>query len=97
MSQAEVSSFWDHLDVLRKVLFRCLIAWAIGAMAAFCFKETLFDLLFAPSRDDFISYRIMAWLCTQTPVHAMEMPGSRYDIGDIVSYREVQATYHGIQ
>ena len=66
MSQAKVSSFWDHLDVLRKVLFRCLIAWAIGMVAAFCFKEILFDLLFAPSRDDFISYRLMAWLCTQT-------------------------------
>ena len=66
MNQAEVSSFWDHLDVLRKVLFRCLIAWAIGMVAAFCFKEVLFNLLFAPSRDDFISYRIMAWLCTQT-------------------------------
>ena len=37
-----------------------------------------------------------AWLCTQVPVHAMEMPGSRYDIGDIESYKNVQATYHGI-
>ena len=66
MSEREVSSFWDHLDVLRKVLFRCLIAWAIGAVAAFCFKEVLFGLLFAPSRDDFLSYRLMAWLCAQT-------------------------------
>ena len=66
MSERDVSSFWDHLDVLRKVLFRCLIAWTLGAVAAFCFKEVLFDLLFAPSRDDFISYRLMAWLCAQT-------------------------------
>ncbi len=75
MSQAEVSSFWDHLDVLRKVLFRCLIAWTIGMMVAFCFKELLFDLLFAPSRDDFVSYRLMAWLCTQTGWQSL-CPGS---------------------
>lgn len=66
MSQTEVCSFWDHLEVLRKVLFRCLIAWTIGMVAAFCFKEVLFDLLFAPSRDDFLSYRFMGWLCAQT-------------------------------
>lgn len=40
--------------------------------------------------------RSFAWLCTQVPVHAMEMPGRRYDIGDINSYQEVQDSYHGI-
>lgn len=38
----------------------------------------------------------IAWLCTQTSVHAMEMPGSRYDIGNLQSYEEVQNTYKGI-
>lgn len=38
----------------------------------------------------------IAWLCTQTPVHAMEMPGSRYDIGNLESYEEVKKNYHGI-
>ncbi len=38
----------------------------------------------------------IAWLCTQTPVHAMEMPGKRYDIGNLESYRQVQETYRGI-
>ena len=66
MSERDVSSFWDHLDVLRKVLFRCLIAWAIGAVAAFCFKDIMFRLLFAPSTDSFVSYRGLAWLCAQT-------------------------------
>ena len=27
----------------------------------------------------------IAWLCGQTPVHAMEMPGNRYDIGNLES------------
>lgn len=39
----------------------------------------------------------MAWLCTQTPVHAMEMPGKRYDIGNLESYEKVQSEYVGIQ
>ena len=38
----------------------------------------------------------IAWLSSQTPVHAWEMPGKRYDIGNLASYEEVQRTYHGI-
>ncbi|MCQ2126732.1 MAG: nucleotidyltransferase family protein [Bacteroidaceae bacterium] len=38
----------------------------------------------------------IAWLCTQTAVHAMEMPGSRYDIGNLESYRKVCSEYKGI-
>ncbi len=38
----------------------------------------------------------IAWLCSQTVVHAMEMPGARYDIGDIASYEDVQQKYNGI-
>ena len=38
----------------------------------------------------------IAWLAGQTPVHAWEMPGRRYDIGNLASYEEVQRTYKGI-
>jgi len=38
----------------------------------------------------------IAWLCEQVPVHAMEMPGKRYDIGDLQSYEQVQKEYGGI-
>jgi dTDP-glucose pyrophosphorylase len=38
----------------------------------------------------------IAWLCRQTTVHAMEMPGSRYDIGNLESYQKVQDEYRGI-
>lgn len=38
----------------------------------------------------------IAWLCSQTPVYAMEMPGSRYDIGNLESYQKVQEDYKGI-
>ena len=39
----------------------------------------------------------LAWLCTQTPVYAMEMPGSRYDIGSLETYEKAQTEYKGIQ
>ena len=38
----------------------------------------------------------IAWLCKQTTVHAMEMPGKRYDIGNLESYENVQKEYKGI-
>ena len=38
----------------------------------------------------------IAWLCGQTQVHAMEMPGSRYDIGNLESYEAVKRDYKGI-
>lgn len=38
----------------------------------------------------------IAWLCQISPVFAMEMPGKRYDIGNLESYKTVQETYRGI-
>ncbi|MBQ8797859.1 MAG: nucleotidyltransferase family protein [Oscillospiraceae bacterium] len=38
----------------------------------------------------------IAWLCQQTTVHAMEMPGTRYDIGNLESYEKAQTDYKGI-
>lgn len=38
----------------------------------------------------------IAWLCKETKVHAMEMPGSRYDIGNLESYETVKREYRGI-
>ena len=39
----------------------------------------------------------IAWLCSQTTVHAYEMPGRRFDIGNLESYHAVQETYRGIE
>ncbi len=38
----------------------------------------------------------VAWLCQKTKMHAMEMPGKRYDIGNLESYNRVKAEYKGI-
>lgn len=37
-----------------------------------------------------------AWLSKQTNVHAWEMPGRRYDIGNLESYQQVQREYKGV-
>lgn len=37
----------------------------------------------------------IAWLCTQTPVYAMEMPGKRFDVGNLESYKKVCEEYQG--
>lgn len=39
----------------------------------------------------------IAWLCRKTTVHAMEMPGKRFDIGTLESYEKVQQEYEGIR
>ena len=39
----------------------------------------------------------IAWLSAQTIVHAYEMPGKRYDIGNLESYQKVQEEYQGIK
>lgn len=52
-------TFWEHLDELRTVIIKIVIAIVICSIIAFCFKEQLFDLLLAPKFDTFITYR---WL-----------------------------------
>lgn len=38
----------------------------------------------------------VAWLCKNADVYAMEMPGKRYDIGNLESYEKVCKEYRGI-
>ena len=38
----------------------------------------------------------IAWLCKETTVHAMEMPGQRYDVGNLESYERIKEQYRGI-
>jgi len=60
-------TFWEHLEELRGTLWRILIAVLITSIAAFAFKEILFDdILLAPKSKHFITYqvfcRIGEWL-----------------------------------
>ncbi len=39
---------------------------------------------------------LVCYMCEKTDVYALEMPGSRYDIGGFDSYEEVKKVYNGI-
>lgn len=65
-SNEEKMTFWEHIEVFRKVLFRCLAVWAVCAVGAFCFKDALFMVLFAPAQSDFVLYRGLCRLAEMT-------------------------------
>ncbi len=48
MSKEEKSPFTEHLGELRDRLVRCFIAVGVGFVAAYFFKEQLFEILIAP-------------------------------------------------
>lgn len=39
---------------------------------------------------------LVSWMCRHSTVHSMEMPGRRYDVGNLESYQKVQEVYRGI-
>lgn len=58
MAKAEMT-FWDHLDVLRGVLFRIVIVVVILGIAAFIAMPRLFnDVIMAPCNPGFVTYRL---------------------------------------
>lgn len=59
----EKLTFGEHLEVLRKMLFRILGLTACVAIAIFCFKEQIFSLLLAPSKSDFVLYQWIEDAC----------------------------------
>lgn len=64
--QEHKMTFWEHVEVFRKVLFRCIGVCAACAVGVFCFKQTLFTVLFAPSHSDFILYKGLCQLARTT-------------------------------
>lgn len=59
-------SFLDHLEELRWLLVRSSIAIVIGGCVAFAFSSYIFDeIIFAPKKADFITYRIFCELANK--------------------------------
>lgn len=52
-------SFWEHLDELRTALLKILAVTLAFGIAAFCFREGLFNIMLAPKEPDFITYRLL--------------------------------------
>ena len=63
--EAEMS-FFDHFDVLRKLLIRSAIAIVLFAILAFVYYDVLFDgIIMAPKRADFWTYRMLCLLANR--------------------------------
>lgn len=53
-------SFIDHLEELRWVILRCVLAAIVGAIIVGIFYKTFFEgVIMAPSRDNFVTYKFM--------------------------------------
>jgi len=52
-------SFWDHIDELRKYIFRSIFAIFLVSVLAFFYKDFIFNtIILLPSDTKFITYRI---------------------------------------
>lgn len=58
-TETNTQSFWEHLDVLRAAIIRIVAVAVVFGIAAFFFKEQLFDIVLAPKDDKFITYRLL--------------------------------------
>ncbi|HEX5654826.1 MAG TPA: twin-arginine translocase subunit TatC [Chitinophagaceae bacterium] len=75
-------SFIDHLEELRWHVIRSVLAVLVGAVLVFIYSDFVVDqLLFAPTRSDFISAR---WLCRF---------GNFIGIGDTLCFQQVDAKF----
>ena len=75
-------TFIDHLEELRWHVIRSVIAVLIGAVVVFIYSDFVVDdILFAPTRVDFISAR---WLCSL---------GHKIGIGDTLCFPQVDAKF----
>ncbi len=50
-------TFGEHLEVLRRMLFRVIGVVCVFAITIFCCKDFVWQLLLAPSKWDFVTYR----------------------------------------
>ena len=56
-------TFWDHLDELRRVLFRVIGVWFVLAVGYFIAMPYLFDnVVLAPCHNDFVFYDLLRYI-----------------------------------
>jgi len=62
-------TFWDHLDELRKILFRIAVFVVALALIFFAYMRELFDnVVLAPTRSDFFLYNWLNDLAQKLPI-----------------------------
>ena len=60
-STSGLLTFGGHLEVFRQMLFRILGVAGVIAAVIFCFKDTTWKVLMAPSEWDFCTYSWLEW------------------------------------
>lgn len=64
----DAMTFWDHLDDLRKILFRVAAFVLLLSLVAFSYMKELFDsVILAPTKDDFFLYSWISHLNQRFP------------------------------
>jgi sec-independent protein translocase protein TatC len=77
-------TFWEHLDELRGTLWRIIIAILVTSIAAFAFKDVLFDdILLAPKSKAFITYRAFCKLGEWLSVPSLCVDPSQFQLINI--------------
>ena len=69
----ELMTFGGHLEVLRRMLFRIISVAGGVAIVVFCFKDITWQLLLAPGKYDFVTYR-----CIESLAHAIGFNDFRF-------------------
>lgn len=63
LSQGGFMTFGEHLEILRKMLFRIIVVVIVLAAIIFCFKKETFSILLAPQHFDFCTFKLIEhWL-----------------------------------
>ena len=74
-------TFWDHLDELRRVLFRVIGVWFVLAIGYFIAMPYLFDhIILAPCHNDFVFYDLLRYI------------GQKFDLTDEFFTQEFKVT-----
>ncbi len=84
-------TFGGHLEVFRRMLFRIIAVASVIAMIVFCFKETTWEVLLAPSEWDFCTYR---WLETAMQAIGVDFRFEEYHVNLIATDLSSQFMTH---
>jgi len=80
-----------HLEVLRRMLFRIIAVAGAIAMIVFCFKETTWEVLLAPSEWNFCTYR---WLESAMQMIGIDFRFEEYHVNLIATDLSSQFMTH---
>ena len=84
-------TFGGHLEVFRRMLFRIIAVVGAIAMIIFCFKETTWEVLLAPSEWDFCTYR---WLESVMQVIGIDFHFEKFNVKMIATDLSSQFMTH---